>query len=721
MSTSSFLRRVLLPTVVLGVLVGVLTWDPAIEMPQWKAQVTSSEISSAALESSSSTSAASVDCSPCQPDICTVCAVQENCVASPNYPGQYRCVPETEPSSEWLECCQGTGTGSSVTSVPSSAASISSIDSTASISSMQSSAEVSSQVSSSALQSSASSSSAGSAPNGSVIGLEAGFCAQVKPDSETGLKLVYCCLDEGLIYQKEASPQEFEQFFSLLKRLETMSAKEAKSIFEATYDSSIHKKYGWTSLCGKQIPCDVCSQDHICGNGVVEAQEQCDEGPRNSDETPDVCRLACTFPKCGDSVIDRQKGEECDDGKFNGNQPNHCRTDCKLPYCGDGIIDALIGETCDAGNGNSDSTADSCRTACQSPRCGDGVKDSNEQCDDGNRADGDGCSFYCETEHRQASSASVLSGIRCGNGLLEPGEECDTGAHNANVPNSCRQNCVLSRCGDRIQDNGEECDDGNTVNGDGCSAQCTRELVLSLTNVCGNQIIDPGEECDAGKGNTNIPDHCRFDCRFPVCGDDIKDTSEQCDDGNTVDGDGCSMDCFSEFCGDGFMEMGEACDDGNLISGDGCSRLCQKEIGTAVSALRIESGSLAFRPDRPPLHGVASSRSSAAFSLPAAAQKSSSQTVQAPASARAASQPSSSTALAVTSSAALSAPSSLGPSPQVISFPMAGSVIPISTYYYPQQTAYTTPSLNDTGPAALSIVAMGAAAGMAWARRKRRT
>lgn len=569
-------------------------------------------------------------------------------------------------------------------------------------------------------------SSAGSAPNGSVIGIEAGLCAQVKADPVTGQKLVYCCLDEGFIYQREASQQEFEQFVSLLKRLESMSAKDAKPIFDVPYDGSIHRKYGWTSLCGKQIPCDVCSQDHICGNGVVEATEKCDDGPRNSAETPDVCRIDCTLPKCGDSVIDRQAGEECDDGRFNGDQPNRCRTDCVLPRCGDAIIDSLSGETCDTGRGNSDTLANSCRSNCQSPRCGDGVQDSHEDCDDGNRADSDGCSFYCELERRQTSSAAVtvLPTLRCGNGITEPGEECDTGSNNANVPNNCRQNCILPRCGDRIQDTGEECDDGNNANGDGCTALCMRELVLSLTNVCGNQIIDPGEECDAGSGNANIPDHCRFDCRFPTCGDGIKDTNEQCDDRNHLDGDGCTKDCFSEFCGDGFKEMGEECDDGNLISGDGCSRLCQKDTGTPVSALIIETGSLAMRSSRPPLRGAASSKASTAASskVSTAQQKSSARMVNPVATVSSSSSASSvfsvtGQAFSIASSAPQMASTTLNA--QVIPFPAAATV-PVSAYYYPQQPVFTTTTLNDTGPAALSIVAMGAAAGLAWARRKRR-
>jgi cysteine-rich repeat protein len=40
------------------------------------------------------------------------------------------------------------------------------------------------------------------------------------------------------------------------------------------------------------------------------------------------------------------------------------------------------------------------------------------------------------------------------------------------TPSTCRPDCTKPRCGDGILDGGEACDDGNTVDGDGCSADC---------------------------------------------------------------------------------------------------------------------------------------------------------------------------------------------------------------------------------------------------------
>jgi len=66
------------------------------------------------------------------------------------------------------------------------------------------------------------------------------------------------------------------------------------------------------------------------------------------------------------------------------------------------------------------------------------------------------------------------------------------------------------------------------------------------------------------------------------CGNGELEEGEECDDGNTIDGDGCSSTCMIEeelepVCGNGVLEQGEECDDGNTIDGDGCSSLCEIE------------------------------------------------------------------------------------------------------------------------------------------------
>ncbi len=96
----------------------------------------------------------------------------------------------------------------------------------------------------------------------------------------------------------------------------------------------------------------------ICGNGVLEAGEACDEGSDNSDIAPDACRTDCRSAHCGDNVLD--SGEECDDGAGNSDRiTNACRHDCRLPHCGDGVVDG--GEQCDDGDTEA---SDGCDTQC---------------------------------------------------------------------------------------------------------------------------------------------------------------------------------------------------------------------------------------------------------------------------------------------------------------------------------------------------------------------
>lgn len=79
-----------------------------------------------------------------------------------------------------------------------------------------------------------------------------------------------------------------------------------------------------------------------CGNGLVESDEQCDDGAANSDTTPDACRTSCRLPGCGDAVQD--VGEACDDG--NGWGGDGCTADCVIE---DGELEVEPNDSWDAG------------------------------------------------------------------------------------------------------------------------------------------------------------------------------------------------------------------------------------------------------------------------------------------------------------------------------------------------------------------------------------
>nr|WP_263429594.1 DUF4215 domain-containing protein [Nannocystis pusilla] len=66
-----------------------------------------------------------------------------------------------------------------------------------------------------------------------------------------------------------------------------------------------------------------------------------------------------------------------------------------------------------------------------------------------------------------------------------------------------------------------------------------------------------------------------------TCGDGKTEGTEQCDDGNGVDGDGCESDCTTTpgaDCGDGMLDPGEECDDGNKDNTDACTNTCKNAV-----------------------------------------------------------------------------------------------------------------------------------------------
>lgn len=308
----------------------------------------------------------------------------------------------------------------------------------------------------------------------------------------------------------------------------------------------------------------------VCGDGVVEGIEECDDG--NQDDT-DSCSSLCIRSFCGDGT--KQLGEECDDGNlFN---EDGCTNGCRLPRCGDGVLQE--GEECDDANATS---TDGC-VSCELAVCGDGVVwAGQEACDDGNDADTDGCLPSCQQ-------------ARCGDGLVHEGvEECDDG--NAVNIDGCLSTCLLPSCGDGFVQNGEACDDGNTVSTDSCitcaEAFCGDSVVWkgreacddgnqdntdACTNVCalpscGDGFVQQGEECD--DGNKDNTDECLNTCLLPSCGDGFVQEGEACDDGNTDPGDNCAA-CVTAFCGDGLVWNGvELCDDGNIDDDDACTNAC---------------------------------------------------------------------------------------------------------------------------------------------------
>ena len=257
---------------------------------------------------------------------------------------------------------------------------------------------------------------------------------------------------------------------------------------------------------------------------------------------------------CGDGVIDA--GEVCDDGNT--------------------MVDDGCGATCQTEDGWDCMGAPSTCTSV----CGDGKVVGAEACDDMNTADGDGCSAMCAEEAGYACNGepSVCAPV-CGDGTTIAPETCDD--MNTATGDGCDDSCLVeagymctgdpsvctTTCGDGVVAGAETCDDGNTTAGDGCDDMCATEMGYDCMGdpsvcapVCGDGMIIAPEACD--DMNTANGDGCDQGC--------VVEAGWVCD--NTTPPSVCNQNC-----GNGTIDMGEQCDDGNVVNGDRCDMLCQLE------------------------------------------------------------------------------------------------------------------------------------------------
>ena len=357
----------------------------------------------------------------------------------------------------------------------------------------------------------------------------------------------------------------------------------------------------------------------LCGNGMIDPGEQCDD---DNAASGDGCSATCQAEPGWLCIL---PGAAC----------------VRAMYCGDGVV--IAPETCDDGNSV---PGDGCSGTCQvEPNfmcpmpghscvstivCGNGSVEGNEACDDGTTTGTHGCSADCMlvTPGWTCPARGGPCMQICGNARLDPGEQCDDG--NAMNGDGCSSLCVLEPnfvcptpgmpcmstaiCGDGRARGSEQCDDGNLAPGDGCSAMCQVEIGWAcptegrpcIAKQCGDGIMAGNEQCDLGASNGPngaCSTSCKVQpgwactnnvCHQTHCGDGMMEGSEQCDDGNLIPFDGCSPTCTVEpvcaggtctaVCGDGLKFPSEDCDDGNTKDGDGCSSTCKIERGWTCTA-----------------------------------------------------------------------------------------------------------------------------------------
>jgi len=164
---------------------------------------------------------------------------------------------------------------------------------------------------------------------------------------------------------------------------------------------------------GKGLCATTCKNAPYCGDHAVNTSfsETCDDGALNSNSAAGVCKLDCSGynsppSTCGNGKIDA--GEQCDP------PGGTCDARCRFK-CGNGIKDS--GEACD--NGVNDGTYGTCKNDCTpADFCGDGVKNGSEQCDLGA---GNSASAYGPSKCSNACKVAPY----CGDHRVNGSEECD--------------------------------------------------------------------------------------------------------------------------------------------------------------------------------------------------------------------------------------------------------------------------------------------------------
>jgi hypothetical protein len=316
---------------------------------------------------------------------------------------------------------------------------------------------------------------------------------------------------------------------------------------------------GGTLGCRSDCTFDVslCEAEIDCGNGDIDAPEQCDGTNLNNATCLTIaggyvggvlacggdCRFdvtGCIAPACGDDVINQ--GTESCDGTDLGDET--CES---VGSFTGGVLACTAGCAFDT-------------TGCIAPpTCGNGTLDAFEPCD-----------------------ATLLGGATCltvpggfGSGVLACAGDCtfDT------------TGCVLPFCGDGDINQGSEDCDGEDLGGQTCgdiagysggvltcSSGCELDLSGCLPDpFCGDHHVNqPAEDCDGADldGQT-----CQTVGAFT--GGDLA-----CTAGCLFDTTGCTAD---PRCGDGVVNQGIEHCDGNDLSGQDCASVDSQFVSGALA------------------------------------------------------------------------------------------------------------------------------------------
>ncbi len=264
-----------------------------------------------------------------------------------------------------------------------------------------------------------------------------------------------------------------------------------------------------------------------CGNGAIEPGEECDLSASGDDACPaapadcadqDACTQdTLTGSECQSACVHAAITVNSDgDGCCVADATSLDDSDCAVA-CGNFAVEA--GETCDTAIAPGDAGA--CPTTCS-----DGLTCTTDTLLDAGTCtarcefpaittpvDGDTC---CPLGENSTTDSDCPVG--CDNGVLEPpGETCDT-AIPAGMPGACPTSCAAD---------GNSCTADTLANPGTCTAACV--YVPITTPAAGMDGC-----CPLPGGNANNDGDCA-----PVCGNQVVESGETCDDGNAIPTDGC--------------------------------------------------------------------------------------------------------------------------------------------------------------------------------------
>ena len=266
-------------------------------------------------------------------------------------------------------------------------------------------------------------------------------------------------------------------------------------------DNSVPGKYACKVKQGTIVTCSTSGDGPCTATSCDPPTGKCTGKPAVDGKGCDADGSVCTVgDACAAGACKPGKALGCDDG-------NACTDDACSPK--DGCTHTANSSPC-----NADGSACTVGDSCAAKTCSAGPL---KKCDDGQACTLDICT--------QATGACVFDAAQ------KQGQACDADGNLCTAPDTCKcvDGCKAGACsvGPTIS-----CDDKNPCTVDTCkpATGCGYVAMADQTG-CGANAWCLAGKC-AAKG---------------FCGDGkVNQTTEECDDGNTVAGDGCSPTCIKE-------------------------------------------------------------------------------------------------------------------------------------------------------------------------------